>query len=200
MSHPFTPEYMMEGDTLSNEIGGKIENRSENQDMSGDSQMKSGLSTGIQESESIIEACQTGQVEDNPDVDIERIKVEMNINIADKDRLSFFKITRMAMRRRMEAFAQEVSILGLSYLVKPSSYKVGSIIRKVVWTMLLLFGTGFMVFQMYDRVSYYLTYPTVVSYRVAYNQSLRFPTVTICTEVLTSKKAVLSLGNYISSN
>jgi len=194
MSHPFTPEYMMEGETLSNEIGGKIEKRSEDQDVSGshDKQLESGYSTGIQESDSVIE---TGQVEENPDVDVERIKKEMNISIADKERPSFFMILRMAMRRRMTIFAQEVSILGLSYLVKPSSYKVGSIIRKVVWTMLLLFGTGFMVFQMYDRVSYYLTYPTVVSYRVAYNQSLRFPTVTICSEIVISKKAVLSMGN-----
>jgi|SRR6218665_1220534 len=200
MSHPFTSEYMMEVETLSNKIGGKLENRNEIQDVSvahDDSQIKSGHSTGIQESESVIEVhvCQTGQVEENPDVDVEIIKNKMDITIADKERLSFFKIVRMAMRNRIEIFAQEVSILGLAYLVKPSYYRVGTIIRKVVWTLLLLFGVGFMVFQMYDRISYYLTYPTVVSYRVAYNQSLRFPTVTICTEILVSKKAFLSLGN-----
>src|SRR6218665_943864 len=198
MSHPFTLEYMMTGETLSNENGGKIEKRSGNQDMSEahDRQMKSGHSTGTQESESVIEVglCQTGQIEENPDVDMEVIKEEMDINIADKERLSFFKILRMAMRRRMETFAQEVSMLGLSYLVKPSSYNVGSIVRRVVWTMLLLFGVGFMVFQMYDRISFYKTHPTVVSYRVAYNQSLRFPTVTICSEIPISKRAVLSLG------
>ena len=85
----------------------------------------------------------------------------MNITITDKERLSFLKILRMAMRRRMEIFAEEVSIVGLTYLFKPSNHKVGSIIRKVVWTMLLLFGTGFMVFQIYDRISYYLAYPTI---------------------------------------
>ena len=199
MSHPFTPEYMMEGETLSNEVSRKTEKRVENQDVSDahDSQMKSGHSSGIQDSasESVIEVCQTRQVEGNPDVDLELIKEKMDITIADKERFSFFKIVRTAMRRRIEIFAQEVSILGLSYLVKPSSYKVGSIIRKVVWTVLLLFGTGFMVFQMYDRISYYLTYPTVVSYRVAYNHSLLFPTVTICTEIVFSKKSLFSWGN-----
>ena len=197
MSHPFTPEYLMEGETWSNENGGKTEKRGGNQDVSDayDSQMQSGHSLVNQESVSVIEVCQTGQVEVNPDDDVEIIKEEMDINIAYKERLSFFKIMRMAMRRRIETFAQEVSILRLSYLVKPSYYNVGSIIRKIVWTMLILFGVGFMVFQIYDRISYYLAYPTVVSYRVAYNQSLRFPTVTFCSEMMASRKAVLSLGN-----
>jgi len=198
MSHPFTSEYMMEGETLSNENGGKMEKRSGIHDESEahDSQMKSGHSSGIPGIESVIEVSQTDQVEENQEGDMEMIKDEIGITIVDKERLSFFKITRMAMRRRMKTFAQEVSILGLSYLVKPpSSYKVGSIIRKVVWTMLLLFGVGFMVFQMYDRISYYLTHPTVVSYRVSYNQSLRFPTVSICSEIICSNKGFLSLGN-----
>jgi len=197
MSHPFTPEYMMESDTLSNEIGITTEKRSGNQDTleSDDSQVKFGHSTKIQEIETVNVVCQTGQVDGNPDVDVEGIKEEMGRTTSVKERLSFSNIMSMAMRRKMETFAQEVSMLGLSYLVKPSSCKVGSIIRKVVWTILLLFGVGFMVFQMYDRISYYMTYPTVVSYRVAYNQSLRFPTVTICSEILISKKAVLSLGN-----
>ena len=119
----------------------------------------------------------------------------MNITITDNERVSFLKILRMAMRRRMEIFAEEASIVGLSYLVKPSTHKIGSIIRKVIWTMLLLFGVGFMVFQIYDRITYYLTYPTIVDYRVAYNRSLRFPTVTICPESIISRKGLLSLGN-----
>ena len=74
MSHPFTPEYMLEGETNKNIR--KIRKRSGNQDMSDalDSQMKSRHSSGIQESESIIEVCQTGQVEENQDVDMDRIK------------------------------------------------------------------------------------------------------------------------------
>src|SRR6218665_1344485 len=125
---------MMEGETLSNEIGRKTGKRSGNRDLSEAhcSQIKAGHSTGIQDSESVIEACQTGQVEENPNAEIEIIKDEMDITISDKERLSFFKIMRMSMRRRMETFAQEVSMLGLSYLVTPSSYKAGSIIRKVV--------------------------------------------------------------------
>ena len=196
MSHPFTLEYMQSGESVSTEIGGEITNPKGDQKgkQAHESPMMSSQSTRICESELVPEGCQRVQVEGNPDVEMEIVNDEMNISTTDNERLSFLKILRMAMRRRMKNFAEEVSILGLSYLVEPSSYKVGSIIRKLMWTMLLLFGTGFMVFQIYDRVSYYLAYPTIVNYRMAYNQSLRFPTVTICSEIFISKKAVLSLG------
>jgi len=151
--------------------------------------------TRICDNASVTEGYQTDQVEEYPDIEMEEIKEEMNITITDEKSLSFFKILTMAMIHRMEVFAKEVSILGLSYLVKSSSYKVGSVIRKVTWTMLLLFGSGFMAFQIYDRITFYQSYPTIVNYRVAYNQSLRFPTITICSQVMFSKKAILSMGN-----
>ena len=198
MSHPFTLKYMQSGESLSNEIGGEIKNSKGGQEetQAYESPMMSSQSAKTCCSEWVTEGCQTDQVEGNPDVEIETIREEMNITITDdKERLSFLKILRMAMNRRMKVFAEEVSLLGLSYLVKPSSYKVGSIIRKVIWTSLLLFGTGFMVFQIYDRISYYMIFPTVVNYRVAYNRSLRFPTVTICSVNMVSKKAFISTGN-----
>jgi len=157
--------------------------------------MMSSQSTTVREDESVTEGCQTDRVEENPDGDMETIREEMNITITDEKRLSFFKILRMAIKLRLTLFANEVSIWSLSYLVKPSSNKAGSILRKVVWTMLILFGTGFMVFQIYDRISYYHTYPTIANYRVAYNRSLRFPSVVICSEVIISKKSLLLLGN-----
>src|SRR6218665_1114643 len=182
---------------MANEIGEEFKNPKEEQEktQAHDSPMMSSQSPRICEIESGTEICQTDQVEENPDGELDIVRDEINIAITDEERLGFFKILRMAIRRRMKIFAEEVSILGLSYLVKPSSYKVGSIIRKIIWTMLLLFGTGFMVFQMYDRVSYYLTYSTIVNCRVAYNRSLRFPTVTICSEIIASKRAFLSMGN-----
>src|SRR6218665_1686884 len=157
-------------------------------------------STRLFESDSVTKGSQADQIEENSEVEMEMTREEINITITDKDRLSFFKILRMAMRRRIESFAQDVSIVGLSHLVKPSSYKVSSVIRKVVWTMLLLFGVGFMTFQIYDRASYYLTYQTIVDYRVAYTRSLRFPTVAILSESVISMKAIRSLGNKINFN
>src|SRR6218665_1218162 len=197
MSHPFTLEYMQDGKTnVSGPIGGEIKKPKGDQEgeQAHESKIMSNHRTRICESQSVTEGCHTDQVEENPNGEVGIIREEMNITITDKESLSFIKILSIAIRRRMEIFAEEVSMLGLSYLVKPSSYKVGSIIRKVVWTMLLLLGTGFMVFQIHDRVSYYLTYPTIVNYRVAYNRSLRFPTVTICSDIIASKKAFLSTG------
>jgi len=199
MSHPFTLEYMQEGETSSYNmtINRKIERPNGNKkgSVANHRQTKSSPSTRICERETATEGYQTDHVEGNPDGDMDVITEQMNITINDKERLSFLKILTMAMRHRIKIFSEEVSIVGLSHLVKPSSDKVGSIIRKVVWTMLLLFGTGFMVFQIYDCISYYQTYPTIVNYRVAYNRSLRFPTVSICPETLGSRKSFLSMGN-----
>ena len=198
-----TLEYMQTGKTnVSGQIGREIKKpKRDHQEgtQTHETPTVSSQSTRICENESVTVGCHADQVEEIPNVEMEIIKEELNIHVTinDKERLSFIKILRMAIRHRMKIFAEEVSILGLSYLVKPSSSKVGSIIRKVVWTMLLLFGTGFMVFQIYDRISYYVIYPTIANYRVAYNKSLRFPTVTICSEVIGSKKALglLSMGN-----
>src|SRR6218665_2860744 len=142
MSHlPFTPEYMQEGEMSSNEVNEEIETSNGNQKLplAYNRQTQSRQSTNIQKSESVTEGCQNDQVGENPDDDIDVIREEMNITIKDNDRWSFLKILRMAIRRRMEVFAEEVSMLGPSHLVKPSTHKIGSIIRKIIWTMLLLF-------------------------------------------------------------
>ena len=196
MSHPFTLEYMQASESSSNQLNGdtKIRKGHQKGTEAHTNRIHSRQNTRISESVSDTEGCQMGPVEGNQEGDMETIKNEMNIVITDEERLSFLKILKMAMRHRMEIFANEVSIWSLSYLIKPSSYKIGSIIRKIVWTMLILFGAGFMVFQIYDRISYYHTYPTSVNYQVAYNRSLRFPTVTICSEVIASKKAYLKVG------
>jgi len=201
MSHPFTLEYMQEGEVSSKHVSGDIkkrEYRNRKESVARDSRIKPRQGRRICESVSETEGCQINQVEEISDGDLKEIEEAMDITIADKEKLSFVKILSMAMRHRMKIFANEASILGLSYLVKPSSHKVGFIIRKVIWTMLLLFGTGFMVFQIYDRISYYQSYPTVVNYRVAYNRSLRFPTVTICSEAMASKKVFISMGNKVN--
>ena len=194
MSHPFTLEYILEGEATSSHIEVVAKSLKANQDDSTTygSPKESRPGTRFGESESVTNEFDPAEEDRNA---LKTIKEEMNITSTEDEGMSDLQFVGMAVRSRIEKFAEEVSIVGLSYLVKSSAYKVGSIIRKVIWTMLLLFGTGFMVFQIFDQISYYLTYPTIVNYRVAYNQSLRFPTVTICPEFLFSKKAVLSLGN-----
>src|SRR6218665_2412987 len=199
MSHPFTSEYMQEGETSSKPIGRDVAKQKTNQEVSEShaSRIKSRASTSRP-------ICERNPNTDNYEADADgtcggsmvEIKEEMSITIPDNERMSFLTIAQMAMGRRIEMFAQEVSIVGLSYLVKPSSNEFGSIIRKIMWTLLLLFGAGFVVFQIHDRVSYFLTYPTFANYRVAYNRSLRFPTVTICSECAISRKSVSHFGEY----
>jgi len=200
MSHPFTLEYMQASEIFPDLINGEIKRPKEDQERTHahENPMLSSVSSRVCESGSVTEGCEANLVEENSDGEMGIVREEMTITITDEERLGFLKILGMAMRRRIEIFAEEVSILGMSYLVKPSSHQVGSIIRKIVWTMLLLFGTCFMVFQIYDCISFYLTHPTTVSYRVAYNQSLRFPTVTICSEIMASKKALSPLGNFLN--
>src|SRR6218665_55179 len=197
MSHPFTLEYMEEGETSSYQISRDVKKRKENQEGSvkHNSQMKSKPRTKMFEDKSVTNSCEI-ESDGERRASLEERDQEMNNTIPNEESMSFYRMAVMTIRHRIETFSQEVSIVGLSYLVKPSSSKVGSIIRKIIWTMLLLFGAGFMVFQIYDRVSYYLTYPTMVNYQVAYNRSLRFPTVTICSECALSRKSFSYFGEY----
>lgn len=199
MSHPFTPEYMLEGETTSHQIVQDINKPKGNEKASivHTSVIASRQCTTISESVSKTGGWQADQVEDNPEGDMEVINEELNTTIPENERMSFSKILNMAFKRRMGIFAEDVSIVGLSYLFKPSNYKIGLITRKAIWTLLLLFGIGFMIFQIYDRITFYLTYPTIVDYRVAYNRSLRFPAVTLCSEAIMSKRALTSLGKSI---
>jgi len=195
MSHPFTLEYMEEGETSSYQISRDVKKQKENQEGSvkHESQMKP--RTKMFEDKSVTNSCETesdGEIR----ASLEERDEEMTNTVPYDERISFYSMAVMTIRHRIETFSQEVSIVGLYYLVKPSSSKVGSIIRKMMWTLLLLFGAGFMVFQIYDRVSFYMTYPTIVNYQVAYNRSLRFPAVTICSECAISRQSLSYFGEY----
>ena len=124
------------------------------------------------------------------------IRMPLEINTSDREKHSFLHIARTIIAMRLYKFADEFEIVGIYKLIQRSD-TVGSTIRKIVWWMLLLFGVGFMAFQIYEKVSYYFSWPTTVSYQFAYNNSLRFPTVTVCPETLVSRKTVeTTFGNY----
>src|SRR5688572_2844243 len=127
MSHPFTIEYMSEGDTFSTEIYVRGTRKQDNQHESladNGQQINPRPNSGISEIDSVTEGCHTNPDEENLDA-IEQVSAEMNMTITDNEKVSFLKILRMALRRRMEIFAEEASIVGLSYLVKPSNHKIG---------------------------------------------------------------------------
>lgn len=113
------------------------------------------------------------------------------------DELGLCSILRLALKRRLTSFAKDASIAYLSHLVDETSSICGSVARKTLWTLLMLFGVGFMTFQFYDRIFYYLSYPTVTDYRIIYDRRLRFPSVTICPETRASKRLRSFIGKLL---
>jgi Amiloride-sensitive sodium channel len=104
-----------------------------------------------------------------------------------------------------------MSIIGLRYVIQPSS----PLWRRLVWLALILAGTGFTIFQIQDRVSFYLSsvtqsrstwvlfylsWPTNVGTQVQYVDSMRFPTVTFCNENRVMKSSLIKTNSskYIS--
>lgn len=121
------------------------------------------------------------QTPSSPD-ELEEIKEVKDWKPSNEDKVGLVKLTTFSLQKRCVALANELSIVGLSYLVKPSSFKVGSVTRKFVWTILLLIGVVAMIFQILASIDLYLSYPTKVNYNLAYSGRLRFPAVTVCSE------------------
>lgn len=79
---------------------------------------------------------------------------------------------------RVGLLLQEISIIGIKYTANNGI----SFIRRLLWISVILFGFGFMIFQLQDRFSYYFKYDTTSKAKFIYNKHLRFPTITICNE------------------
>ena len=54
-----------------------------------------------------------------------------------------------------------------------------------------------MLYQIQDRISYYLTRPTSVNFNVNYNDSVVFPTITICNENTVVKNKAEAMGEWL---
>jgi len=76
------------------------------------------------------------------------------------------------------AFADDVSVVGLRYVVRTTS----SAFRRSIWILLILTGAAFTTYQIQNRIRHYANYPVNVVIRVEHNEEMRFPTVTICNE------------------
>ena len=100
------------------------------------------------------------------------------------------KAGQFLMSQRMRTFSDEVSIVGLRYTLRGSVNWA----RKTMWTLLIVFGLGFMLYQIQDRISYYLTRPTSVNFNVNYNDSVVFPTITVCNENTVVKIKAEAMG------
>lgn len=110
------------------------------------------------------------------------------------DRQSYNPFAVHFIKRRLQSFAREVSIVGFHMLTVPSPSTAISFVRTAVWTLLFLFGFVVMLQQIQERISYYYSRPTSAIVRIEQNRSLRFPSVTICNENRVSLAASQKIG------
>ena len=91
-------------------------------------------------------------------------------------------------QQNVKNFFSEVSIAGTKYTVLTSA----SYMRRAFWLVLVLFGIGFCLFQIIDRIQHYMDRPTSANIKINHVGKLRFPTVTICNENKVVKSKLLA--------
>ncbi|CAG5126543.1 unnamed protein product [Candidula unifasciata] len=78
----------------------------------------------------------------------------------------------------LQEFTQRTTFHGVKLIFKE---RVG-IVRRVIWSLLLLVSTVMMGVQVVNRLLYYYSYPVTVNYNVNFDKMMHFPTVTICNQ------------------
>ncbi|XP_052822091.1 uncharacterized protein LOC106880211 [Octopus bimaculoides] len=89
-------------------------------------------------------------------------------------------------------FAMTCSLHGLKNAFSKSSKKP----QKVLWLLLLMTCIAAALFQILDRILYFYQYPVSVLLDVNYNDSLLFPTITICNQNKFRATEAYKLGIY----
>ncbi|ESN94081.1 hypothetical protein HELRODRAFT_180249 [Helobdella robusta] len=83
----------------------------------------------------------------------------------------------------------EISIIG----VKQCGDSNRSILNRVMWFIFILFGITLAMYQVNDRLMYYLTYPTSTEYDIVPFDNI-LPQVTVCNNNFIKKSSAESLG------
>ncbi|XP_029633849.1 uncharacterized protein LOC115209554 isoform X1 [Octopus sinensis] len=89
-------------------------------------------------------------------------------------------------------FAMNCSLHGLKNAFSESSKRP----QKVIWLLLLMTCVAAALFQILDRILYFYQYPVSVLLDVNYNDSLLFPTITICNQNKFRATEAYKLGIY----
>ncbi|KAK4020490.1 hypothetical protein OUZ56_002461 [Daphnia magna] len=89
-----------------------------------------------------------------------------------RQRQSGFLVKRLNAKKTMA----EISIPGMRAVFGLGS----SLIRRVIWIVILITCFGIAVVQVRDRVIYYMSTPVTVNVRVSRNETLPFPILSIC--------------------
>ncbi|XP_064609113.1 acid-sensing ion channel 4-A-like [Liolophura sinensis] len=74
--------------------------------------------------------------------------------------------------------SENVNISGLRQVCEKGT----SFARRLIWLLLLLAGTSFLVYQVYRTVNYFLSGPTIQTTSTVYPSDVPFPAVTICNQ------------------
>ena len=93
---------------------------------------------------------------------------------------------------RWRQFLQEVSIHGVRYAAD-SSLRIWI---RCIWLIVILGGISVSVYQIYERVNYFRSYPSTILTENRAVQSLPFPSVTICNFNILSKSRADKIGKF----
>ena len=84
---------------------------------------------------------------------------------------------KSAIKKKAIKFTKIISLVGLRHATDSRN----SIIRRFVWLVWVVFGLGFAVYQIQDRIDYYLKYPASTEAKfITDEKELTLPQVTIC--------------------
>ena len=99
--------------------------------------------------------------------------------------------TASYLRRKLLIFSEDVSIIGARYVFDFDK----TLLQRLIWFVLVLFSNVLAIYQIQDRLSFYLKYPTSAGASIMQNASLRFPQITFCNQNLYSRKTAQKYGN-----
>ncbi|XP_064639610.1 uncharacterized protein LOC135495116 [Lineus longissimus] len=75
----------------------------------------------------------------------------------------------------VEHFTANTSFHGVRY-----TFEAATCFGRTIWVLVVIAFSAWFTYQVVERVAYYKTDPVTVDMNVAYNRSLRFPSVAIC--------------------
>ncbi|XP_041371722.1 acid-sensing ion channel 5-like [Gigantopelta aegis] len=77
-----------------------------------------------------------------------------------------------------EYVANNIGISGFKYVLGPEV----SIFRRVVWLLVILLSSAWMMWNIQGRVIYFLSRPSAITTNIKFKDELIFPKVTICNQ------------------
>ncbi|GFS25728.1 acid-sensing ion channel 1-like [Elysia marginata] len=89
-------------------------------------------------------------------------------------------------------FTEQTSLHGLRYIW----LRQAAFIRRLLWLVLTLLCAGIMMYQICDRAIYYYSWPVTVNVKINFNETLHFPTLTICNQNAFRATAAEATGHY----